>query len=764
MYEDNKYQIKINWKNVLLIVGLIALVIIVIMLLMPKSGSNDAYFQQAFNSNLSDMKSAAKSYYTASSENLPKNIGDSTTISLENMVEQKLVTAYTDKNNNECDQTNSYAQVKKTGSNEYVLKTQLSCDTKSDYVLETITTSTATSQADGNTTDNSSNNTTDNNSTNTDNNTTNDNSANNINNSDDDEEDYISDGETVDKDGNIIKKVTEYEFKKPIYNSKTVYRCEDSSYTLSGNKCYKTITESPIPATPIYFDDTTTVTDAKKNEIGGYDEKADVIKEEITTTKCPEGYTENGDTCIKYVEATVTPGSTEYYCSDSSFTYNEKTKLCEKRVTPNVSTVTKTEYTCVNSSDTLSGTTCTYASTANISNKETCTCPDGYTESWLGTCYKKNTTQNCTCPSGYEETISGQCRKAINSAQTCTCPSGYEETTSGQCRKQNGSSSSYKASYDNGKWLGRFSYDKSGVSGNTKIECSKKTVSGQTYYECTQYTATCSNGGTLNSSGYCVTGSSSYTYANKSCTGGGTTYQYANKSCSNSNTYDYASKSCSSTSETTYSCDARSGKNPSLNYYKSACSYTANSETKTETVYTCDTANGYTLDSSTNTCVKTVEPDKKQDSTTYSCPTGYTLEGTTCYVTTNKESETTYKYSCPEGYTANGTGENMTCTKHIESTEEWYCEDKDAVLDKDKKTCTKTIKGGIKGYKCPNDTDYILDGEYCTLKTLDCKDAIADTEETVTYQYKWSTETEIEGWVKTGNTREKAVISSKLNK
>ena len=37
--------------------------------------------------------------------------------------------------------TNSYAQITKTGTNEYVLKTQLACDTSSDYVLETITTS-----------------------------------------------------------------------------------------------------------------------------------------------------------------------------------------------------------------------------------------------------------------------------------------------------------------------------------------------------------------------------------------------------------------------------------------------------------------------------------------------------------------------------------------------------------------------------------------------------------------------------------------------
>ena len=34
MYEDTKYQVKINWKNILFIVGIIALTVIVMMLIM----------------------------------------------------------------------------------------------------------------------------------------------------------------------------------------------------------------------------------------------------------------------------------------------------------------------------------------------------------------------------------------------------------------------------------------------------------------------------------------------------------------------------------------------------------------------------------------------------------------------------------------------------------------------------------------------------------------------------------------------------------
>jgi len=832
MYEDNRYQIKINWKKILLIVGIIALVIIIIMLLMPKTNSN-AYYTTVFNSNLNEMKSAAKSYYE-SEDNLPKSIGDTSTISLENMVSKKLVTEFVDKDNNSCNKTDSYAQIKKTGTNTYVLKTQLSCDDKSDYVLETISTSTTVAQADANNDNNTTNNQ-DNNTTNsTDNNTTdsesNNNSGNTINNSEDDDEDNLGDNVERDKDGNIVKKVTEYEYKKPIYNSTTVYRCEDGTYTLVGTKCYKTITGEPIKATPIYFDDVTTTTDAKKNTTGGYDEKTDATKSvDKTESKCPDGYTENGDTCVKYVEATVIPGTTTYTCSDTSFTYNETTKKCEKKVAATAKTSTKTEYTCVNGSDTLSGTSCTYAATTNTSSNESCSCPSGYSEygsscrkattssetcscpsgysEYGNTCRKYVTSsQTCSCPSGYSE-YGNTCRKYVTSSQTCSCPSGYSEygnrcrkatTTSGscscpsgyeeyggRCRKSSTSCSYSSPTYDNGKNIGTYSYDKSG--GN--ISCSKKTISGYTYYECTEYELTCSQGTLVNDkcqvcsgSGYeytsktCSSGSTSYEYTNKTCSGGGSYYDYTSKTCSGGGsyydytsktcsgggtTYTYASKTCNSNTTTSNTCDNRSGKNPSLNYSKTTCSYPANKETKTETTYTCES--GYTLDSSTNTCVKTMDATKVETSTQYTCPSGYTQEGSTCYTTTNKETTTTYKYTCPEGYTADGTGESTTCTKHIESTEEWYCEDKDAVLDKDKKTCTKTTKGGIKGYECPSD-DYILNGEYCTLKTCDSKDAIADTEETVTYQYKWSTEESIEGWTKTGNTREKTVESTELIK
>ena len=47
---------------------------------------------------------------------------------------------------------------------------------------------------------------------------------------------------------------------------------------------------------------------------------------------------------------------------------------------------------------------------------------------------------------------------------------------------------------------------------------------------------------------------------------------------------------------------------------------------------------------------------------------------------------------------------------------------------------------------------------------LDCKDPIVDTEENVTYQYKWSTSESLDGWTRTGNEREKTTQSDALIK
>ena len=110
----------------------------------------------------------------------------------------------------------------------------------------------------------------------------------------------------------------------------------------------------------------------------------------------------------------------------------------------------------------------------------------------------------------------------------------------------------------------------------------------------------------------------------------------------------------------------------------------------------------------TGTLVDVIDA-KKDVKTTYSCPSGYTLNGTKCSKKTtntkNATASTKTTYTCPKGYTPNGT----KCIKETSST---------INATANKKTT----------YSCPDPT-YTLDKTKtkCTKKTTDTKNATANT-------------------------------------
>ena len=196
MYEENSYKLKIDWKALIIRAILVLLFIILVIWLFPMP-KLDTFYNRIFNENINTMSTAAKNYFN---NNLPQDIGDTSTIKLEEMINKNLLIEFKDKNNESCNKTNSFAQITKTGTNDYVLKTQLSCQDETDYVLETLNTTTPNiSNTNTTTTDNQNKN----NNTNTSN-TTNTNIKNSINNDEDDDEDIIKDDVTYDKDGNIV--------------------------------------------------------------------------------------------------------------------------------------------------------------------------------------------------------------------------------------------------------------------------------------------------------------------------------------------------------------------------------------------------------------------------------------------------------------------------------------------------------------------------------------------------------------------------------
>lgn len=698
-YEDNNnVKLKVDWKSLVLKLVLILLVILLIIWIFPMP-KLDTFYNKVYNDNLNTMKEASENYFT--SDKLPSKTGDSVTIKLQDMLDKKLVTNFTDKNNNQCSNTNSFATVTKTDNSNYVLKVQLSCDEKTDYILENLNTSST-----GSSSKNKSNN-----------NSNNDGNTNDNNDQDDSEDDGIEIDKSIleqsdnkyDKGGSSV----EYEYKKAITKTSTTYVCPDG-YVKDNNICYKYETGETIPATPLYFDDVVTKTDAKKNTTGGFIKKADVIK---TVNKienvCPEGYTLNGNICYKYTNVTVVPGTTTFTCPEG---YVREGDQCTITVEPDTyRREGETYYTCDNGG-TLNGTTCTYSASYR-SGSSSSYCPSGYSDngyncvrtvSYTGT-YHPGSSSYGNCPSGYSANGS-LCY--YNALQTRQWSNPTVQTSSTQL-----------SVFDNGSTK-RVYVTKS---------CTLRGCIYTYYYYTSTISYSCPYGGNQ-SNGLCVTNRPTTTSQGYYTCNDGTT-----QSSSTCYKKEYASKITSNTSGEYYCPNGGSLSG-------TTCRYSATYHRGSDTTRTTCPA-GYSLRG--NMCSKTIPATKNTTETKYTCPAGYVKEGTTCYQYTEPTVKKTYRYDCPTGFTKNGEGEQTTCTKKIESKTTLYCENENEKLVGDK--CVKTEKGGLRGYTCPD--GFVLHKDQCVKKTKECTSPQEVTHTSVSYEYRWSTESYLEGWTQTGKTR-----------
>ena len=325
-------------------------------------------------------------------------------------------------------------------------------------------------------------------------------------------------------------------------------------------------------------------------------------------------------------------------------------------------------------------------------------------------------------------------------------------------------------------------------------KCSKKTTNTKNATASTKTTYSCPSGYTLNGT-KCnkVTTSSINATANKkttySCSSG---YTLNGTKCSKkttdtknataNTTYgDWVSQGKQTFNTVQYSTDTRRVVLVA-SYIKTDC--TSNCTTNKwvylimnrskKTTYSCPS--GYTLNGTK--CKKTTTDTKNATAstkTTYSCPSGYGLGGTKCYkgsmTTKNATANTKTTYSCPSGYTLNGTKckKTTTATKNATANKKttYSCPSgytlngtKCSKKTTDTKTATKNEK---LTYSCSN-KDYTLNGDKCT-KTVDVytkytyyryqeKKFISGTRD-----IKWSTsKTDStllkQGYVLTGNKKE----------
>ena len=784
MYEENHvtYHYGIDWKNILIKIILIILFILLLLWLFPKADL-DVFYDSVYTNNIKTMKEAARDYYTV--DKLPKNVGESTSMTLKQMVDNHMIIQFRDKDKNYCDENSSKVEVTKISDSEYALKVVLNCGDQKDYILDTIGCTTVCSNGTCQTIINNGGS----NNSSIANNTNNNNNSNNTSNNDGnggaailDETDYSGYGDA--KSGLYTETITYYQFRKAVTTTKTIYTCPEG-YTKSGTKCTKTSTGATIDATPVYGPDRVITTDAKLSDGEEHTVYVKPTKKQVGTDyTCPSGYTLNGKYCIKYTDAIEHPGKPTYSCPTGwTLSGTKCTKTTDATYTPGA-----TSYTC-DKGGTLSGTKCTI--TKDATPTTTYTCPSGYDRNGTS-CYKVyNATANTTysCPSGYDKSGTGANTK-------CTKSTSYNATPSTKYSCPNGGSlsgttctisTSYNATatttYTYGSWVngGTKYYTTAGagyvhetdklvfqgyISGAT---CGTPCGNKGTWYKYIYYTRSktphttysCPNGGTLSgakcykSSTYAATATTTY-----SCPNGG----------SLSGTKCYKTESATPITNTTYTCP----QGGTLNGTK--CTITT-SATPT-TTYTCPS--GYTKNG--NKCTYTYDATAHPGTGTYSCPNGGTLSGTKCIHTQNatekpgaptytcpegfellkddpqhrciKRIDATgtpiYEYSCPEGYTKNGTGENTTCSKVVKTEGEYYCEDAEARLTDDHK-CVKTVKGEIESYTCP--ADYTLTGTKCVKKTVETIDATASTTTSTSYKYTWSKSSTLAGWEFTGKTK-----------
>ena len=95
MYNDDEERKSLPIKSFLIALILIIIFVLLLVWLLPMpnlTGLNN----RIFNSNIQEMKNAAIPYFTT--DKLPKNEGDKVRLSLQEMIDQKLVLPFTDKN------------------------------------------------------------------------------------------------------------------------------------------------------------------------------------------------------------------------------------------------------------------------------------------------------------------------------------------------------------------------------------------------------------------------------------------------------------------------------------------------------------------------------------------------------------------------------------------------------------------------------------------------------------------------------------------
>ena len=602
-------------KDILIRLVLIIVFIVLLILLFPMPDLKPLN-NQIFLDNIDRMKDVAKSYYTL--ERLPENINDSKKMTLREMIDNHYILPLMDSNGNYCDEDDSYVEITKL-ENEYIIKVNLSCTDKKDYIIEHYgcydicndtckvleTTKTSGLAGDIKTTY---------------------------------KKTSSSKKLTTKKTDKVTtekhNKIYEYEYVKSFCTEQfDKYVCP-AGYTLVGENCIKTGSKTETyPAeekiTYIYSTDTKPadpVTDSTSET------KPADCREEYKTSTIDAGYKK---TTYSAIETTTTQKVT----ADKTYSYDVKGAVATTKTT-NASYEVVQNYDVITADKIANGYKWTYKSTitsrdgglAYVGDDEKIVLVKSWSEPTCETCattvivykyYRYEKTANsysysCDAYDGYTLYDGNKCRKPTT--QTKKCPSGYKDTGSG-CTKTETT----------------YSCDKYGS--DYKLDSSSKTCKK------TNVTYTCPSGTTETSDPkYCNKTVITYTCPAGTEKDGNTCikYDYYCPDNTSNKTYTLNGSKCT-VKQKVKVCSCPEGSVQSED--KLSCIITSST-----TKYSCDKYPGYTLEG--DKCTKTTVTEKK----VYSCDKyeGSVLDGTNCIKTVSttdtQKAEKTYKTYCENKY------------------------------------------------------------------------------------------------------------------
>ena len=314
------------------------------------------------------------------------------------------------------------------------------------------------------------------------------------------------------------------------------------------------------------------------------------------------------------------------------------------------------------------------------------------------------------CPSGYTYQSNGTCVKTYTASSYYSCPSGGSLSGTTCTATSTYNASSYYSCPSGGSLSGTTCYTSSNYAASVSYSCpSGGSLSGSTCYTSSSYTPSvsysCPYGGSLSgttcssSSSYSATKTTTYSNCEWDRDGG----HFSSTRDNNSDAVWQRDVSCSPSNvgETRKMLDCGKGKKSCYNGRTYDCN--------DESCYS-PSKKGWSYKNATCTC---------SSSTSYTCPSGGTLSGTTCY--TSSSYDASPSYSCYSGGSLSGA--YCVINSSYAASASYSCNSGDS---RSGSTCTKSSSyNATKNYSCNsgdsrNGTTCTTTSTYTATKNYSC--------------------------------------------